>query len=96
MIYLLSLILTVLLPACAHHRSIHADAGDVQVSREAAAPNCRALGTLEGRAAMASGTQDDALNDLRREAAIKGANFVVVKEYSAYGTAVTGLAYECP
>ena len=41
------------------------------------------------------GTQEQALGDLKREAANKGANYVMVKQYSDLGTSVTGIAYEC-
>jgi len=40
--------------------------------------------------------REDALADLKKEAANKGANFLVVRQYSAMGTAVTGEAYLCP
>ena len=94
--YLMAILITIFGTACAHQRSILPDVRDVQVSRKAADPKCRALGEIEGRAPTASGTSIDALADLKREAAAKGANYLVVKEYSTYGTAVTALAYECP
>ena len=42
------------------------------------------------------GTAEDALNDMKKEAANKGANYLQIKEYSSYGTAVTGIAFKCP
>jgi uncharacterized protein YbjQ (UPF0145 family) len=54
------------------------------------------MGSITGTTPTVKGTQEEALEDLKREAANKGANYVVVKQYSAYGTSVTGLAYECP
>ena len=54
------------------------------------------MGKISGRANSSKGTQEQALEDLKREAANKGANYVVVKQYSDLGTAVTGMAYECP
>lgn len=77
-------------------RSLLADAKDVQVSRKAAEKDCREIGTLTGTTSSAKGTQEEALADLKKEAADKGANYVQVKEYSSYGTSVTGVAYECP
>jgi len=76
-------------------RSVLPDSNEVKVSREAPAKNCRQIGTLTGTTASAKGTQQEALDDLKKEAANKGANYVMVKEYSAYGTSVTGIAYEC-
>ena len=69
---------------------------NVKVSREDAANDCIALGKLEGRSRSVKGTNEDALNDLKQEAANKGANYLVVKEYSSNGTTVSGLAYNCP
>lgn len=80
--------------ACAS-RSVMSDSKEVKVSREAAGKDCKELGAINGRTASAKGTQEEALEDLKKEAANKGANYVVVKEYSAYGTSVTGVAYEC-
>ncbi len=77
-------------------RSLLADSKDVQVSRNEAESNCHEIGTMTGTTMSAKGTQEQALEDLKKEAANKGANYVQVKEYSATGTAVTGIAYECP
>lgn len=77
-------------------RSLLADSKDVQVGRVEAAENCHEIGKLTGTTSSAKGTQEQALEDLKKEAANKGANYVHVKEYSAAGTAVTGIAYDCP
>ena len=69
---------------------------DVTVRREAPAPACRLIGEVTGRALTASGPREDALNDLKRDAANRGGNYVVIQEWSAYGTGVTGVAYACP
>jgi hypothetical protein len=82
------------LAACAS-RSVLSDSKEVKVSREAPGKDCKEMGTLTGRTASVKGTQEDALEDLKKEAANKGANYVMVKEYSAFGTSVTGIAYEC-
>ncbi len=81
--------------ACAS-RSVLPEVKEVKVSREAADKDCREIGMITGSTPSVKGTQEDALADLKKEAANKGANYVVVKQYSAYGTAVTGIAYECP
>jgi hypothetical protein len=69
---------------------------EVKVSREEPSGKCKEVGKLTGSSPSTHGTQEQALDDLKREAANKGANYVVVKQYSDYGTAVTGIAYECP
>ena len=69
---------------------------NVKVSRNDADKDCEFISKLEGRSSSKTAKPEDALNDLKKEAANKGANYLVVKEYSGYGTAVTGLAYKCP
>lgn len=83
------------LSACAS-RSVMPDAHEVKVSREQPSKDCRRIGEISGRTMYADGTSEQALDDLKQTAANKGANYVMVKEYSAYGTAVTGIAFECP
>ena len=90
------IIFGLLLTACAHRRPVLPDVNDVRVAREAAAPKCKELGPLEGRTSSAKATRDDALADLKREAADRGANYVQVQTWSTYGTAVTGVGYVCP
>lgn len=84
-----------ILAGCAS-RSIKPDPNGVKVSREEPSEKCHAMGEVTGTTIFANGTQDQALDDLKREAADKGANYVVVKQFSSYGTTVTGRAYECP
>jgi hypothetical protein len=77
-------------------RSIKPDINEVKVSRDEPSAKCREMGTIEGVTRTAKGTQDEAIEDLKHEAANKGANYIWVKQFSSYGTAVTGRAYECP
>lgn len=76
-------------------RSVLPEIKEVKVSREPADKNCRESGLLTGTTTSAKGTAPQAMEDLKREAANKGANYVMIKEYSSYGTSVTGVAYEC-
>jgi len=69
---------------------------NLKVSREEPNKECKMLSKLEGRSQSKTAKPDDALEDLKQEAANKGANYLVIKEYSGYGTAVTGVAYLCP
>ena len=86
---------SVLLSSCSS-RSIMPDSKEVEVSRKAADEDCKDMGLITGTTTSIKGTKEDALADLKQTAANKGANYVVVKQYSAQGTSVTGLAYECP
>ncbi len=76
-------------------RSVMPEVKEVKVSREAADKDCREIGVITGSVSSAKGTREQALEDLKHEAANKGANYVMVKEYSTYGTSVTGVAFEC-
>jgi hypothetical protein len=92
---LLLIAIAMLLSACAS-RSVLPEVKEVKVSREMPSSSCKELGNITGSTGSAKGTQEQALDDLKREAANKGANYVVVKQFSSYGTNVTGLAFECP
>ncbi len=72
------------------------DHENVKISREKADKDCDEIGKLEGRSDSKIPKQDEALADLRQEAANKGANYVMVKEYSSMGNSVSGIAYKCP
>lgn len=93
---LLFVTLMMLTVAGCRSRSLLADAKDVQVSRAEAGKDCHEIGPLTGTTTSAKGTQEQALEDLKKEVANKGGNYVQVKEYSSYGTSVTGIAFECP
>jgi hypothetical protein len=76
-------------------RPVTPQVDDVKVSREPADKGCTELGKITGTTMSMKGTPEDALNDLKKEAANKGANYVMVKQYSDNQTSVTGIAYEC-
>jgi hypothetical protein len=76
-------------------RSVKPDTEEVKVSREAPDKDCKELGKITGTTGSVKGTADEALADLKQEAANKGANYVLVKQYSDNQTSVTGVAYEC-
>jgi hypothetical protein len=88
-------LLPIAISACAH-RSVLPDVKEVKVSRDAPGDDCKDLGLITGETRSTKGTREEALADLKREAANKGANYVMIKQFSAYGTATTGIAYECP
>lgn len=75
-------------------QSVLPETKDIKVSRKA--PNdCKDLGKVSGRTLSAKGTPEEALEDMKKEAADKGATHVVVHQYSSNRTAVTGQAYQC-
>ena len=84
-----------LVGACSS-QSLTPQTSDVKASQEAPPSNCVEVSKVTGSTSSAKGTPDDALDDLKKDAANRGANYVKIGEYSSYGTAVTGTAYKCP
>lgn len=69
---------------------------DVKVKREAPDKTCQSLGLVQGSVIHASGTTEQALEDMKKDAARKGANYVFIQTTSALGSSVRGEAYFCP
>lgn len=92
---LLSFIFSFAFIACSHQALIP-EAKNVKIQREAPAKDCRSLGHVEGNVIHANGKIEDAIEDMRLDAARKGANFVQLGETSALGKNVAGVAYQCP
>ncbi len=78
------------------HQAIVPEAKNVKIQREAPSKNCRNLGHVEGNVIHATGKIEDAIEDMKLDAARKGANFVQMGETSALGKNVAGVAYQCP
>jgi hypothetical protein len=74
------------------------DIEKVKVSREKPSDKCRELGVVYGKTLNSTGInlEKEALQDLIHNAAIKGANYVYLGEYGAFGGSVKGTAYDCP
>jgi hypothetical protein len=69
----------------------------VKISRDAAAQSCIDLGVVYGKTLNSIGkVEEQALNDLKENAAKKGANYVYLQDYGAQGSSVKGVAYNCP
>ncbi len=72
------------------------DAKNVKVSREDADSDCKDLGPVQGSVTTVKGTIEQALEDMKLDAARKGANYVRMQATSAMGSSVSGTAYMCP
>ncbi|MBN8539382.1 MAG: hypothetical protein J0L82_03265 [Deltaproteobacteria bacterium] len=83
------------LVGCGSH-PIKPESENVKITRDDADEDCREIGPVEGRNSSVKGTFDQALEDLKIDAARKGANFVKIGATSGPGTAVHGVAYFCP
>ncbi|MCC6137432.1 MAG: DUF4156 domain-containing protein [Bdellovibrionaceae bacterium] len=79
---------------CSSH-PIKPEADNVKVSRDEAHKDCKEIGPVEGRVKNVSGKFEEALEDLKLDAARKGANFVRIEQTGATGQAVRGTAYFC-
>lgn len=75
--------------------AIKPEGKNITVSREDAAKNCKEVGPVEGRVKNVKGTFEEALEDLKLDAARKGATFVKIEQTGAMGQTVRGVAYFC-
>lgn len=91
----LGAILAAGLVGCGSH-PIKPESENVKITRDDADEDCREIGPVEGRNSSVKGTFEQALEDLKIDAARKGANFVKIGATSGTGTAVHGVAYFCP
>jgi hypothetical protein len=91
---LLMISFLVLFAACSSH-PIKPEADNVKVSRDEADKDCKELGDVEGRVKNVKGTFEEALEDLKLDAARKGANYVHIQQSGAMGQSVRGAAYFC-
>ncbi len=80
--------------ACSSH-PIKPEGKNVEVSRNDAGKDCKEVGRVEGRVKNVKGTFDEAMEDLKLDAARKGANYVKMEQTGAMGQSVAGLAYFC-
>ncbi len=90
-----ALVLVAGLTGCSSH-PIKPEGENVKITRDEADDDCREIGPVEGRNSSVKGTFEQALEDLKLDAARKGANFVKIGATSGTGTAVHGVAYFCP
>lgn len=69
----------------------------IKISRETPKdPECKNLGRVQGKTISVKPDLEGAIEDMKREAAYKGANYLVMETASGYETAVSGTAYYCP
>lgn len=87
--------LAVLLAGCSSQPLVPASE-NVKIQREEMDPACENLGALEGRSSSLKGEVEQAIEDLRLEAARKGATHVRLETTSGLGNSARGTAYRCP
>lgn len=84
----------VVLAGCSS-KSVTPDTEELTVKRTAPPERCKSMGPVTGSTMTAKGNAEEALEDMKKSAASKGADYLWVKQYSDNGTGVTGEAYEC-
>ncbi len=87
--------LSFLFIACSHQPVI-LKSDDIKVARQEADKSCTEIGPVVGNNISVKGTVEQAIEDMKQDAAKKGANFVRIETTSALGTSVKGTAYSCP
>ena len=80
---------------CAH-QAVVPEAKNVKVARENPDSSCREIGPVKGTVKTSSGSIEQAIDDMKLDAARKGANFVRMEATGAMGTSASGTAYQCP
>lgn len=72
------------------------EAKNITLKREEPASDCREIGPVQGSVSTVKGTIEQAIEDMKLDAARKGANYVRMEQTSALGTSVNGTAFQCP
>lgn len=69
---------------------------EVTVSRETPDKDCQQIGPVSGSVSKIGQTSEKALENMKTDAARKGANYVHYQTASAAGTGLQGTGYFCP
>ncbi len=77
-------------------RPIVPEGKNITLKREDPDKDCRELGKVQGVVRSHSQTVEQAIEDMKLDAARKGANYVRMESTSAFGTSVSGTAFVCP
>ena len=71
------------------------EAKNVEVSRNEPGKDCEEIGKVQGSVQTKSGKIEEAIEDMKLDAARKGANYIRMETTSAYGTSSQGTAFFC-
>ncbi len=84
-----------LLIGCSSTPPVKPMASNVKVSREVPAKGCEDLGTVNGRVKTIGGSFEEALNDMKLDAARLGGNYVQMGLTGGMSKSVNGRAFLC-
>jgi hypothetical protein len=93
---LLALALFLFFASGCSHQPVIPEAKNVKIARENPDDDCREIGRVTGQVKTMSGSIEQAIDDMKLDAARRGANFVRMEATGAMGTSVSGTAYQCP
>jgi hypothetical protein len=78
------------------HEAMTPDENALTVSKDNPPAKCVEIGPVMGTTQTVGQGSEVALQDLKREASKRSANYLKVGSYSGYGGSVNGTAYRCP
>lgn len=90
------LLVSLFLFAACSTKPIVPRAENMTISRDNPPEVCKNLGRVQGRTVGTAPNLEEAVEDMKKDAAFKGANYVVMETASGYETAVAGTAFYCP
>lgn len=90
------LLSSVLLFISCHSIEKFPEAADVKIGANVPNEKCQAISKVTGRSSSKYPDEKAVLEDLKKEASLKGGNYVQIMQKSAQGTEATGLAFKCP
>ncbi len=90
------LLATLLVLSACSHQPIVPEAKNVEIKRENPPSDCKEIGRVVGQVRTTSGSIQQAIDDMKLDAARKGANYVRMESTGAMGTSAQGTAYQCP
>lgn len=91
----LTVVFSLFVISCSH-QAIIPEAKNIKIQREDVSEKCRSLGPVQGSVVTTKGKIEEAIEDMKLEAARKGANTVQMGPTSAFGKNVSGTAFICP
>lgn len=77
-------------------KEILPDKVEVKVTRDEPSKNCNMIGPVSGSTTKIGQSAEISMENIKKDAARKGANFVKYESSSADGSGLKGLAYYCP
>lgn len=81
--------------SCSNTPPVKPTGSSVKVSRAAPPEDCKDLGSVNGRVKNISSPFEEALEDMKNDAARMGANYVQMGATGNLGQSITGRAFVC-